>query len=103
LLKLDTTRLLEQLGKELAESGQVDPSFSPTSRGIVDTVMFHMSRFSRRLVWPAVGTAAVVLVAVVGYLVWNHIQHEDPTAGIGEGRYQAPPNSGDTLPVPAAR
>ena len=32
LLKLDTKVLLDQLGRELAESGQVDPSFSPASR-----------------------------------------------------------------------
>ncbi len=103
LLKLDTTRLLEQLGQELAESGQVDPSFSPASRGILDTAMFQLSRFSRRLVWPAVGTAAVLVAAVVAYVVWNHAQHQDPTAGLGDGRYQTPANTGETLPVPTPR
>ena len=33
LLKLDTKAVLDELGKELAESGQVDPSLSPSSRG----------------------------------------------------------------------
>jgi cytoskeletal protein RodZ len=102
-LKLDTPRVLEQLGRELAESGQVDPSFSPSSRGVVDTVMFQLSRLSRRLVWPAIGVGVVLLAAVVAYFYWNHLKDQDPTAGLGDGLYQAPANSGDTLPVPAAR
>ena len=103
LLKLDTTRLLEQLGRELAESGQVDPSLAPPSRGVLDAAMFQLSKFSRRLVWPAVGTAVVLMAAVVAYLIWNHAQNQDPTEGLGNGLYQAPSNSGETLPIPNPR
>lgn len=103
LLKLDTRLLLDQLGRELAESGQVDPSLSPSSRGVLDAAMFQLSKFSRRLVWPAVGAAVVLVAAVVAYFVWNHVQSQDPTEGLDEGIYQAPANSGETLPVPAPR
>jgi cytoskeletal protein RodZ len=103
LLKLDTPRLLDQLGHELAESGQVDPSLSPASRGVLDAAMFQMSKFSRRLVWPAVGVAVALVAAVVAYLVWNHVQRQDPTEGLGDGRYLAPSNTGETLPVPTPR
>src|SRR5580658_8636913 len=64
LLKLDTAQVLEQLGRELAESGQVDPMLAPKKRSLLDAAMFQLSKFSRRMVWPAVGTAAVLLVIV---------------------------------------
>src|SRR5271170_2323488 len=60
LLKLDTNQILEQLGRELADSGQVDPLLTPKKRSLLDMAMFQLSKFSRRLVWPAVGTAAVL-------------------------------------------
>ena len=103
LLKLDTALLLEQLGRELAESGQVDPSLAPPSRGVLDATMFQLSKFSRRLIWPAIGAVVVLVAAVVAYLIWNHIQRQDPTEGLGDGLYQAPANSGETLPVPTPR
>ncbi len=103
LLKLDTKILLDQLGRELAESGQMDPSLVPASRGVLDAAMFQMSKVSRRLVWPAVAAGVLLVGAVVAYFVWSHAQGEDPTQGLGDETYQAPPNSGETLPVPAPR
>jgi hypothetical protein len=101
--KLDTAKILEQLGKELADSGQVDPLLATPEKSLLDATMFHLSRFSRRLVWPAVGTAALALVVCVGYLFWTHHRGEDPTVGLGAGLYQVPTNSGETLPLPMIR
>jgi cytoskeletal protein RodZ len=101
LLKLDTTQILEQLGRELADSGQMDPSLAPSSRGLLDLAMFQLSKFSRRLVWPAVGIAAALLVIVGCYFLWSHYRNQDPTTGLGDGLYRAPANSGDTLSLPA--
>lgn len=103
LLRLDTTRLLEQLGHELAESGQVDPSLAPPSRGVLDAAMFQLSKISRRLAWPAFGAVVVLVAVVVGYFIWSHVQSQDPTVGLGDGVYQPPSNSGETLPVPTPR
>ena len=103
LLKLDTAQILEQLGRELADSGQVDPLLTPAKRSMLDAAMFQLSKFSRRLVWPAVGTAVLVLIIVGCYLLWTHNRNEDPTAGLGAGLYQVPANSGDTLPLPVMR
>jgi cytoskeletal protein RodZ len=103
LLKLDTPRVLEQLGQELAESGQVDPSFAPASRGALDAAMFQLSRFSRRLIWPTIGAGIVVAVVIAAALYWNHVKIQDPTTGLEEGLYQAPSNTGETLPLPASR
>jgi cytoskeletal protein RodZ len=101
LLKLDTPRVLEQLGEELAESGQVDPSFAPASRGAVDAAMFQLARFSRRLIWPAIGVGAVLALVIAAGLYWKHVKNQDPSEGIAEGIYQPPGNSGETLSVPA--
>src|SRR5277367_2101534 len=68
LLKLDTTQILEQLGRELADSGQVDPLLAPAEKSMVDAAMFQLSRFSRRLVWPAVGAGILALVVLGFYL-----------------------------------
>jgi cytoskeletal protein RodZ len=103
LLKLDTAQLLEQLGHELADSGQVDPMLAPPERSIVDDAMFHLSKFSRRLVWPAVGLGALALILLGGYLLRNLNRRGDPAAGLGAGLYQAPANSGETLPLPVTR
>jgi cytoskeletal protein RodZ len=103
LLKLDTPRLLEQLGHELAESGQVDPSLVPASRGVLDAAMFQLSRLSRRLIWPAVGIGVLVVAAIIGYFYWNHLKNGDPTKGLPEGLYHSPANTGETLPIPPQR
>jgi cytoskeletal protein RodZ len=101
LLKLDTSRILEQLGHELAESGQVDPTLVPRPKSVVDAAMFQLSKVSRRLVWPAVGIAVVAVACIIGYFYWNHVKAQDPTIGLGDGLYQAPTNAGETLPLPA--
>ncbi|HEY3861407.1 MAG TPA: helix-turn-helix domain-containing protein [Verrucomicrobiae bacterium] len=103
LLKLDTAKILEQLGRELADSGQIDPMLAPRRRGVLDAAMFQLSKFSGRMVWPAAGTAAVVLIIVGSYILWSHHRNGDPTAGLGAGLYQVPANTGETLPLPAAR
>jgi hypothetical protein len=103
LLKLDTAQILEQLGRELADSGQIDPMLTPPKQSLLDAAMFQLSKFSRRLVWPAVGIVAVLLVIAGGYFLWSHYHNGDPTADLGAGLYQMPANSGDTLPLPVMR
>ena len=103
LLKLDTAQVLRQLGRELADSGQVDPLLTPPARGVLDAAMFQLSKFSHRMAWPALGSAAVLLLLLGGYLLWTHYQKGDPTAGLGAGLYQVPTNSGETLPLPSVR
>lgn len=103
LLKLDTPKILEQLGHELAESGQVDPSLTPPERGILDMAMFQLSKISRRFVLPIAGAIVAVAIVVGLYLLWNHVQNEDPTTGLHDARYPVATNTGDTLPLPSMR
>jgi cytoskeletal protein RodZ len=99
LLKLDSVKVLEQLGQELAESGQVEPAMSQPPPGVLDDAMFQFSKFVRRLALPAVGFLVVVALGVVSYFVWLHYQKKDPTEGLRPGIYQPPP-ANNTLPVP---
>lgn len=99
LLKLDSAKVLEQLGHELAESGQVEPAMSQPPPGVLDDAMFQFSNFVRRLALPAVGVLVIIALGVVSYFVWLHYQKKDPTEGLHPGIYQAPP-ANNTLPVP---
>jgi cytoskeleton protein RodZ len=98
LLKLDAPQILEQLSRELATSGQQEPSLQPAN-GPLDDAMFQFSKFVRRLALPAVGLLVIAAVAVVSYFVWLRYQNKDPLQGLGPGLYQAPPAS-QTLPLP---
>jgi len=103
VLKLDTEHILEQLGQELADSGQIDPSLVRPDKSFIDAIMFHLAKFSRRLLWPVLGTVALVLIFGGGYFFWTHYRNQDPTVGLGTGLYQMPTNSGDTLPLPVMK
>ncbi len=103
LLKLDVDQILEQLGQELADSGQIDPQLSPPEKSSIDTAMFYASKVGRGLVWPVVGGVLGVVLIVGGYMLWSRQRSADPAAGLGPGLYQAPTNSGDILPLPGPK
>jgi cytoskeletal protein RodZ len=103
LLRLNTPQILEQLGRELADSGQIDPSLSPPARGAMDVIMFQLARFSRSVALPVIGLMVAVAILLTAYFLVRHYRSQDPTTGLGEDFYQTPAGSGDTLPVPAAR
>jgi cytoskeletal protein RodZ len=99
LLKLDAPRILEQLGVELAQSGQKDPNLGQPAGGIVDDAMFQFSKFVRRLALPIAVAMVVVLAIVLTYFGWTRYQKKDPLEGLGTGLYQ-PAAAGETLPLP---
>ena len=103
LLHLDTKQILEQLGRELADSGQIDPSLAPVERSAVDRAMFQLAQGSRRLLLPATLAVLALIVVVAAYLVARHARNGDPTARLGKDFYQTPTNTGDTLPLPPIR
>jgi cytoskeletal protein RodZ len=99
LLKLDAAHIVQQLNRELADSGQQEPALSQPASGALDDAMFHFSKFVRRLALPAVGLLVIAAVVLISYFVWLRSQHKDPTEGLGPGVYQAPP-ANQTLPLP---
>ena len=101
LLKLDVPQLLNALNKELAQSGQAEPTLSPPEKTFVDKIMFVLSKFSRTA---ALITALVVVViggGITAYAVWAHYQSRDPLEGLSSGAYQGAITS-QTLPLPSA-
>jgi cytoskeletal protein RodZ len=100
LLHLDTAKILEQLGRELADSGQIDPTLSPPERSSLDAAMFQLAKFSRRIMLPAMGVVVALAVILTAFLLARHYRNQDPTARLGESFYPAPTNTGDTLPLP---
>lgn len=100
LLKLDVPQILEDLNKELAKSGQAEPTLSPPEKSVLDKAMFYLSKFSRRA---AMGTALAVVATgacVGGYVVWRHNANSDPLVGLSSGAYPEAPVS-QTLPLPS--
>jgi hypothetical protein len=100
-LHLDAKKILEELGRELADSGQIDPSLAPQRRSVVDRAMFQLAQGGRRLLLPASVAIVALVVVVAAYFLLRHFHSNDPTASLGEDFYQLPSNSGDTLPLPA--
>jgi len=99
VLKLDVAQILVALNKELAHSGQAEPSLSPPEQGPVDKAMFHLAKFTRRVALRAAVAALVLAAAFVAYLVWDHNQKRDPLEGLGPGLYEMQA-SAETLPLP---
>jgi cytoskeletal protein RodZ len=100
-LKLDTTVIMAQLNRELAESGdQGLPSFHPPASGIMDSVMYYLSTGGRRLLLPVIAVALVVGGLGAGIVLLNHRAAQHPLNGLGPGLYQAGDNAGETLPLP---
>jgi cytoskeletal protein RodZ len=102
-LHLDSRQILEQLGRELADSGRIDPSLSPPGTNALDRAMFQLAQGGRRLLLPATLGVVGLIVVVAAYLVVRHYRGNDPTARLGEDFYQMPTNTGDSLPLPAMR
>jgi cytoskeleton protein RodZ len=102
LLKIDVAEVLTQLDAELAQSEKhhEPPPFVPHSRGILDAIMYQLSRVNWRVAAPLIGIALVIILGVWGFRAWKLRQVRDPLAKLGPGLYQ-PPKTADTLPLPS--
>jgi cytoskeletal protein RodZ len=101
-LKLDTNLILAQLNAELAEGGaQILPAFqAPTAGGALDTAMYHISKTSRRSLFPVLLVVLAVGLAAAGVYHLNHRVVQHPLAGLSAGLYDGASTSGETLPLP---
>lgn len=102
MLKLDVPRVLELLNEELGRSPrhQGPPALSPRKRTAVDVIMYQFSKLQWRVVLPALGVIAAVLVGYFIYKSWSDQRSKNPLAGVKPGVYKPHKTGGETLPLP---
>lgn len=106
LLKLDLPQIMEALQEELSQSGKHNqpPSFSKPSRGVVDMLMYQLSKVNWRIALPVLGVVLILAGGIWAYRAWSQQKTKDPLAGLTPGIYQpAKKTSGETLPLPTHR
>ncbi len=103
LLKLDVPRVMTALDQELGatEKFREPPPLTSQRRGIVDFITLQLSKLNWRVASVAIGVAALLLVVLVAVHVSHVNRNANPAADLPPATYQ-PPQSGDTLPLPAA-
>jgi len=105
LLRLDVAQVMAGLDEELGQTTKFreDPSLTPAKRGLMDVVLYQISRIN----WPKAGLALVALLVLAGIAwaswLWRNTAKADPLAGVKPPVYQPPTNSpgGDVLPLPS--
>jgi cytoskeletal protein RodZ len=103
LLKLDVPQVMAALDAELGQSEKFrePPPLSPQPRGLVDVLMYWLSRLDWRKSLIALGVLGLLAVIIAGILVWRHRKAADPLAGLPPALYQPTQAlSGETLPLP---
>ena len=106
LLKLDGVQMLAALEVELrgTEKFSEPPPLSNKPRGVLDFLMLQLSRLNKNNVRFVLGVLAVVVVAGLGWFIWQRTRPADPLADLKPAVYEpAQNNSGDTLALPPHR
>jgi cytoskeletal protein RodZ len=104
-LKLEVPALMAELDRELAQTREFSepPRLSGKPSGVVDLIMFQLSRINWQVALVVGGAILVIVVGTAGYRMWRKHQTANPLADLGPGLYEskpAPP-SADLLPLPA--
>lgn len=107
LLKLDTAAILAQLDQELRQTEKLSeaPKLTPAGGGITDRIMLFITRMELRKSGLAILVLAVVLGAMVLFMVVQRQRTRDPLEGLGQITYQQTnqPFVNDTLPLDASK
>ena len=106
-LKLDVPKIMALLDSELSRTTKhhEHPPLAPESRGVVDFIMYQLSKLNWRIVLPLL---ALVIIGLIGFSiirVWTGRKNRDPLAGLGPGIYKTSRTNltGDILPLPPPR
>lgn len=106
LIKLDVPAILVQLSQELSKSAKhhEPPPLTDRRHGIIDKIMYQLSKLNWRIVGPVVGLALIIACGVLAYQAWATRKPKDPTGGRPAPVYQPARKTSDTLPLtpPAA-
>lgn len=104
LLKLDPLAIMTDLDVELSRTEKFHsaPSLSGPPQGILERLLFHVSRMKWRVVLPLLVMALALVAALWGLRKWQERRHADPLRELGPGRYQpAQDIAPQTLPLPS--
>lgn len=104
LLRLNVAEVMAALDGELGKTTKFreDPSLTPPKRGLMDALLYQISRIN----WQKTGLALLTLLVLGGITwgvwVWRRAATADPLAGVKPPIYQPPTNApaGDVLPLP---
>lgn len=103
LLKLDETRLLDDLRAELnrTENFAEPPPLIRHPRTLLDWLTLQLSKVD----WRKAGLALALGAALGGlfavYILWRNHRDADPFSGMAPGVYRPADRRGDTLPLPS--
>ena len=106
LVKADVPAVLAQLAIELSKSAKhhEPPPLMKPKRGILDAIMYQLSKLNWRVVGPLLAVILVALVGFLAYRAWSTHKTKAPLTGLGPGAYQpAKKPGGETLPLPPQR
>lgn len=106
LLKLDVHKILTELDVELAATDKFRerPSLTASRGGILDQLMYQLSKVNWRMVLPVFGVALIVIAGIWTIRAWRNHQSKDPLSNLGPGLYEESTNTASTtLPLPSTR
>jgi len=103
LLKLDVQKVLADLAVELSHSEKhhEPPPLTPPNRGVLDAIMFQLSKLNWRVVGPAIAIVMALLIAFFIYSAIHNRPAKKTVLTVPTAVYQPPKRTGgDTLPLP---
>jgi cytoskeletal protein RodZ len=103
-LKLNAAQIMRALDAELAQTTRfaAPPSLTGHSRGVLDLLMYQLSKLRWQVILPMGIGLALVGGAWWGVRLWQAHRSQDPLEHLGPGYYQPPARpSLDTLTPPA--
>lgn len=102
LLKLDQTKLLADLDKELnaTEKFSEPPPLVETKKTFVDTLMLLWAKLNWKIGFA--GSVVIACIVVAGLTIWalRHHRAHDPSKNLPPAVYQQSGTPGNTLPLP---
>lgn len=104
LLRLDVPQILAELSVELSKSKKhhEPPPLSPRRHGVLDAIMFQLSKLNWRIVGPVAVIVLFAIISMAVYKAMNKPKEKSTVLTVPPAVYQpAKKTGGDTLPLPA--
>lgn len=104
LLKLDVPQVMAALDAELAHTAKFHepPSLSPPPQGALDLLVVRLARLNWRRLGPLFAGVLILGLVALTWALWQRRAQRDPLGELAPSLV-APPDAGETLPLPPAR